>query len=159
VTNPFALTRHVRRGRDRGQALPEFAIALIPFVFLLMGIFDLGRGVYTNNGTAQAAREIARVTSVHQCSGSCTSATWTAEMLEVINAQKAILPGLQDAHITIQCVDVTDSPITVVTYCDPGEFIRVKVSMSFRLVTPLLPLANPFAVSSTAHVQVPKPQD
>lgn len=147
-----------RPDRDRGQALPEFAIALIPFLFLIMGVLDLGRGVYTNNGVAQAAREIARVTSVHQCTAPCSSATWSAEMIEVINAQKAVVPGLSDSNIVIGCVDVTNSPVTTIDpggICPPGKYIRVQVSMSFRLVSPLLPIPNPFTVSSTAHVQVP----
>ena len=54
-----------RSGRSRGQALVEFSLVIIPFFFLIMGIFDLGRGIYMMNGTAEAAREIARVTSVH----------------------------------------------------------------------------------------------
>ena len=37
----------------------------IPFLILLMGVFDLGRGIYTMNGTSEAAREITRVTIVH----------------------------------------------------------------------------------------------
>jgi hypothetical protein len=144
--------------RERGQALPEFALALIPFLFLLMGTIDLGRGIYTSNGVAQAAREIARAASVHQCAGPCTSATWSAEILEVVNTQKALVPGLTDANIVIDCVEIDDSVVTFdsnVTRCPEGDFIRVRTSVSFRLVTPLLPVPNPFSVSSTAHVQVP----
>ena len=62
------------KNRERGQALVEFSLILIPFLWILMGIVDLGRGIYTYNGVNQAARELARVTSVHLCgtSGSCT---------------------------------------------------------------------------------------
>lgn len=145
------------RDRERGQSLVEFSLALIPFVFMLMGVLDLGRGIYTNNGTAQAAREIARVTSVHQCTGPCTSATWSAELLEVVNTQKALVPGLATSGITIDCVDVTNTVVTVASgsICPPGDYIRVTTSVSFRLVTPFLPVPNPFTVSSTAHIQVP----
>jgi len=144
--------------RERGQALPELALALIPFLFLIMGTIDLGRGVYTNNGVAQAAREIARAASVHQCVGPCSSATWSAEILEVVNAQKALVPGLADSGIVIDCVRIDDTTVafgSVVTRCPPDDFIRVRTSVSFRLVTPVLPIPNPFTVSSTAHVQVP----
>ena len=44
------------REREGGQALVEFSLALIPFLFMLMGVVDLGRGIYTSNGVAQAAR-------------------------------------------------------------------------------------------------------
>jgi len=145
VSHPVRQGGAARRDRARGQALPEFALALIPFLFLLLGVVDLGRGIYTNNGAAQAAREIARVASVHQCAGPCTSATWSAEILEVVNAQKALMPGLITSGITIDGSDP----------CPDALFIRVQTSVSFRLVTPLLPVPNPFTVSSTAHVQVP----
>lgn len=152
----------VRRGLGRGdqesgQTLVEFAVVLIPFLFMLMGVIDLGRGIYTNNGVAQAAREIARVTSVHQCTGTCTSATWSAETAEVVSTQQSLVPGLTPAGIAIDCVTVADAPASLSDdgSCPPGKYIRVTTSVSFRLVTPLLPIPNPFTVSSVAHVQVP----
>ncbi|HEX5591600.1 MAG TPA: TadE/TadG family type IV pilus assembly protein [Candidatus Limnocylindrales bacterium] len=145
------------RERERGQTLVEFSLVLIPFVLMLMAVLDLGRGIYTNNGVAQAAREIARAASVHQCTGPCTTATWSTEILEVVNTQKALVPGLANSGITIQCVDVTGTvvPVGAGLDCTDGNFIRVKTSVSFKLITPLLPVPNPFTVSSTAHVQVP----
>ena len=152
----------VRGQGVRGQALAEFSIALIPFLFLLMGTVDLGRGIYTNNGVAQAAREIARVTSVHQCVGPCTSATWSAETLAVVNTQKQLVPGLPISGITIECVDIADAVVTVraggsCLSLSPSEtrYIRVTTSVSFSVVTPLLPVPNPMTFSSVAHVQVP----
>lgn len=142
------------RGPERGQTLVEFSLALIPFLFLLMGVVDLGRGIYTNNGVAQAAREIARVASVHPCAGPCSSATWSAEMVEVINTQRALIPGLTTSNIVVACVDVSDVTQPSDEQCPPGEYVRVTASVSFGLVTPFLPVPNPFTVSSTAHVQV-----
>lgn len=146
-----------KRERERGQTLVEFSLVLIPFVIMLMAVLDLGRGVYTNNGVAQAAREVARVASVHQCTGPCSTATWSAEILEVVNTQKALVPGLASSGITIQCVNVSGTVLSVGAGldCPDGNFIRVQTSVSFKLVTPLLPVPNPFTVSSTAHVQVP----
>ncbi len=144
-------------GNERGQGLVEFSFALIPFLFIVMGVLDLGRGIWTNNGVAQAAREIARVASVHQCTGPCTSLTWSTETLEVVNAQKVLVPGLRTSDITIDCVDITDAAVAVASIgkCPGDQYIRVRTTASFRLVTPLLPVPNPFSVSSTAHVQVP----
>jgi Flp pilus assembly protein TadG len=147
----------LRRDREHGQALPEFALALIPFLFILMGVVDLGRGIYTSNGVAQAAREIARAASVHQCVGACNSATWSPDVVQVINAQKTLLPGLTTTGITIDCVTITNAVVTIDPGdgCPDGNYVRVTTSVSFTLVTPLLPVPNPFTVSSTAHVQVP----
>jgi hypothetical protein len=151
----WRLGRPIRHVRERGQSLVEFSLALIPFVVMLMAVLDLGRGIYTNNGVAQAAREIARAASVHQCAGPCTSLTWSPEILEAVNAQKAVVPGLTTSGITIECVDIGDNVLTVGVDCLDGYFIRVRTSVSFGLVTPLLPIPNPFTVTSTAHVQVP----
>ena len=50
---------------ERGQGLVEFSLAVTVFLALIMGVVDLGRVVYQYNGGAEAARELARVTSVH----------------------------------------------------------------------------------------------
>jgi Flp pilus assembly protein TadG len=146
-----------RTSRQRGQTLVEFSLALIPFLFLLLGVVDLGRGIYTNNGVAEAAREIARVTSVHQCSGPCTTATWSAETTASVNAQMNLVPGLATSGVTITCVDLTNTVVTVAagTICPPGDYVNATVTTAFGLVTPFLPVPNPMTLSSSAHVQVP----
>jgi len=121
-----------------------------------MAVFDLGRGIFTNNGVAQAAREIARAASVHPCTGPCSSATWSTAMASTITTQKSLVPGLADSGLVIDCVDVSDTVLTVSAgkTCPSGQFIRVKASVAFALVTPFLPV-NPWVAASTAHVQVP----
>ncbi|MBI3748590.1 MAG: pilus assembly protein [Chloroflexi bacterium] len=150
------IRRHRSGSSKRGQALVEFSIVLIPFLFILMGIIDLGRGIYVNNGVSQAAREIARVTSVHPCnSGSCTLGNST-ETTAVVNTQKSLVPGLADptASIVYQCVDIRDQNLSN-TACRSGDFVRVTVSVPFRVVTPLLSLAGPFTLASVSHIQLP----
>jgi Flp pilus assembly protein TadG len=145
------------RGRARGQALVEFAIALIPFLFLLMGVIDLGRGIYTNNGASQAAREIARAASVHPCTGSCTAAEYSSEIASTIATQKGLIPGLTSAGIQLACTDVGDNIVTKPAgiKCPVGDYIRVKVTVTFRLVSPLLPVPNPMTLTSTTHMLIP----
>jgi Flp pilus assembly protein TadG len=152
----YAADRRKPGASERGQGLVEFSLALIPFIFLLMGVLDLGRGIYTNNGVAQAAREIVRAAAVHQCVGPCSSATWSAETVEAINTQRKLIPGFTSANVTIDCVDVTDAVVTVPAgqSCLAGNYVRVRASATFRLITPLLPVANPFTVTSTTHIQV-----
>lgn len=141
---------------DRGQALVEFSLVLIPFLFLLMGIADLGRGIYTNNAVSEAAREIARVTSVHPCTGTPCTLGNSPETQAVIGAQKQLVPGLAGptAILTIQCVDVADSDLSN-TDCRPGSYVQVKASVPFEVVTPLLSFIGPLTLSSTSHIQIP----
>jgi hypothetical protein len=58
------MSRYVRRS-DRGQTLVEFALILPVLVILLVGIFDLGHVVWTNDSLSNAAREAARFAIVH----------------------------------------------------------------------------------------------
>ena len=56
----------VLAGRERGQALVEFALVLPILILLLVGIFDFGRAVYAFNTVNNAAREGVRLAIVDQ---------------------------------------------------------------------------------------------
>lgn len=152
----------------RGQALVEFSLVLIPFLFILMGVFDLGRGIYIHNGVSQAAREIARVTSVYTCntsSSTCTLGT-SPQTAAVIATQRTLVPGLggPGSSIVFQCTGITDAPRSN-TSCaslndgDPATndqaFVRVTVQVPFAVITPLLGMVAPSTISSTTHIEIP----
>lgn len=143
-------------GRSRGQALVEFSLVLVPFLFILMGIADLGRGIYTYNGVAEAAREIARATSVHPCSGSPCTLGNSSQTQAVIVTQEGLVPGLggPGSIINIQCTDVTDASLSN-TSCGPGDFVRVTVSVPFSPATPFSGVLGPITLSSTSHIEIP----
>jgi Flp pilus assembly protein TadG len=147
--------RRSRRTRDRGQALVEFSLALIPFLLILMGIADLGRGIYTSNGVSEAAREIARTTAVHLCASgvTCTLGT-SAETTATISTQKGMVPGLADpsSSVVFTC---TDNVEIVQARCNPGDFVVVTVTVPYTTLTPLLSMVAPTSLSATAHVVVP----
>ena len=149
----------LRAARDRpsaGQGLVEFSLILIPFLLILLGIADLGRGVYTNNGVAEAAREIARVTSVHPCNPSSCTLGNSSETLATINTQRNLVPGLggPGSSITIQCTSINDASLDNGD-CRRGSFVRVVVQVPFRVVTPLLNMVAPSTLTSSSHVQLP----
>jgi hypothetical protein len=136
------------RNRERGQALVETAFALPIFLMLLLGIFDLGRGVYTWNGLSQAAREISRATSVHP--GITLGAS--SETQTVVNTQRALVPGLVNPP-TYLCVDAAGVDLAH-SPCVSGEYVRVTVSAVYRPVS-LLGIAGPITMSSTSTVKIP----
>ena len=137
----------------------EFALALIPFLLILMGIVDLGRGIYMSSGVSQAAREIARATAVHVCGSPCTIGN-SAETQAVIATQKNLVPGLASPSSTIvfECTDVVDATATT-TDCTVGSnsprYIRVTVSVPFSALTPVLSMVAPSTLVSSAHVALP----
>lgn len=145
------MRRH-RTREDRGQALVEFSLAIIVFLFLLMAVFDFGRAIYQYNGVAQAAREIARVTAVHEGPDFTTSAGRSPETNGVIATQKRLIPNLQDPTIT--CVDIDGTVIT--TSCIEGKWINVSIVAPYTPVTPLLGLTgtwNLFSASTSVQLQ------
>jgi hypothetical protein len=156
----MTIRRSVRpiQRRRRGQALVEFSLALIPFLLILMGIVDLGRGIYMNNGVNEAAREIARVTAVHPCTpGSCSLGN-SPETLATIGTQKGLIPGLGSGTISFACVTVSDALETNISAgaaCPRNDFIRVTVTVAYSALTPVLSMVAPSTLSSTAHIHVP----
>ncbi len=134
----------------RGQATVEFSLTVVIFIVLLLGVLDLGRGIFTFNGVSQAAREIARVTSVHP--GATLGSS--PETLAVVNVQKGLVPNLTNP--TYSCVDIDGSNGTNSSGdCLPGMFVKVKVSALYTPVTPLLNLAASINLTSTSSVQIP----
>ena len=53
------------RRRERGQGLVEFALVIPIFIFVVLGMIDVGKAVWANNAVANAAREAARYATVH----------------------------------------------------------------------------------------------
>ena len=129
-----------------GQALVEFSLAIIVFLVLLMGIFDLGRGIYLYNGVSQAAREIARVTSVHPGSTLGTSSQTQA----VVAVQQGLIPNL--GNPTFACVDIDDTAVTGA--CLGGMRVKVTIVAPYRPVTPLLGLTGTWNLASTSSVSI-----
>jgi hypothetical protein len=140
-----------RRGRswdpsERGQAVVEFSLAVIVFLLLLMGIVDFGRAIYQFNGVSQAAREIARVTSVHPGGTLGTS----AETAAVVATQRGLIPNLEVP--TFDCVDITGSPVAGA--CLPGNSVKVTIRAPYSAVTPLLGFLGSFDLRSSTSIKI-----
>jgi Flp pilus assembly protein TadG len=141
--------RSTLRRDARGQALVEFSLALIVFVVLLMGILDFGMAIYEYNGVSQAAREVARVASVHQ--GTNFS---SAQINAVVATQQGLIPGLSSP--TYACQTITGGAVALVNNaCPTTAFVNVTVTAPYKAATPLLGLLGTWTMkgSSTAQVQ------
>jgi Flp pilus assembly protein TadG len=136
-----------------GQGLAEFALTIPILLILLMAVFDLGRGIYMYNGVSEAAREIARATSVHPG----TSAAPSSETAAVVATQKALVPGMVTPAWPTDygCSDVADTPSKRhASPCASGEYVTVKVTATYRPVS-LLGLLGNIPLSSSSTVAVP----
>jgi TadE-like protein len=139
---------HSRSRRDgAGQGLVEFALGITIFLTILIGLVDLARAAWLFNGVSDAAREIARVTSVHPGSSLGSS----SETTSAVSGERTLVPGLSVTSYT--CLEIDGS--TVSGTCQPGDWVKVSVSTSFQPILPLLAPFGPitFATSSSAKIQ------
>lgn len=147
------LRRH--HARTPGQALVEFSLVLIPFLVLMMVVFDLGRAIYMMNGTAEAAREIARVTVVHPWDSSKDLGSST-QAQAVINTQRNLVPGLSIAPSTdISCVDINDDPIPDAGCVGENRFVKVRTRATFTPITPLVSMFGTHTLESYSRIDIP----
>jgi Flp pilus assembly protein TadG len=142
--------------RSQGQAMVEFSLAILVFLVIIMGIFDLGRGIYMYNGASEAAREIARRTSVYTCDHSLTctlgDSTQTAAAIAV---QRKLIPSmgpLSPGSPDFVCVDIAGN--AKAGECGALDFVQVTVSATYTPIT-LLGLSGPITLQSTSSVQIP----
>lgn len=95
---------------------------------MLVAVFDFGRGVYTYNGLAQAAREISRVAAVHP--GVTLGAS--PEVQDRIAVQDQLIPGMSAPTFSCLSVDGTPSPHNP---CASGDYVQVTVTSVYRPMT------------------------
>lgn len=136
-----------RRSDPRGQGLVEFAIAIIIFLTVFVGIIDLARGVFTFNGVAEAAREITRETSVHPGTGAIGTSPETVAM---VTTQQGLVQDLSVTSYT--CVDLAGAAVS--GSCRPGDWVRVNVQAQFQPVLPLLTALGPIILTSVSSAEI-----
>jgi hypothetical protein len=132
--------------KDAGQSVAEFAIGIVVFMLLLLGIVDFGRAVYQLSAVSQAAREIARTTSVHPGSPLGDS----AETATTVAVQRRLVPGLSISGY--DCVDIVGA--AVAGPCKPGNWVRVTVVSRFDPSLPLLTLVGPIDLASSGSAEI-----
>lgn len=134
------------QGRD-GQALVEFSMVIVMFLILLMAVVDLGRGIYIFNGVSQAAREIARTTSVHPGVPLGTS----GQVAATVAVQQGLVPGL--SVDPLECVDDAGATVPGAT-CFPGSRVKVTTRAPFAPLFGLLDWFGVFDFSSSSSIQI-----
>jgi hypothetical protein len=138
--------RH-RRRQGAGQTLVEFAFGITIFLTILIGLIDLARAAFLFNGVSEAAREIARVTSVHPGDTLGSSSETTSS----VSGERALVPGLTVTGYA--CIDIAGDPVA--GDCQPGDWVKASVRTSFQPILPILAPFGPmsFSTSSSAKIQ------
>lgn len=156
-------------GEPRGQALVEFAMAISLFVIILVGLFDLGRGVFNYNTLSQASREGVRLASVQanwigETGSNCTvpvcpadAAAMKANVVAAVNERASGLGTITDAQVKIHCSSTAGKPADTSTWTGnncasgngPGQAVTVRVEFTF---IPMINLGNIDMSSQTTMV-------
>jgi len=103
-----------------GQSLIELTIVLPLILLLVIGVFDLGRGIYYFSAIHNAAREAARYGAVNHC-----------DTTGIINMAQQMTIGLGDGV-------VVNDPTEFYTLDGELDRIVVSVEYDFQPVTPLV---------------------
>jgi Flp pilus assembly protein TadG len=123
-------TKSLRRARSRrGQALVEFALVIPVFIFLVMGIFDLGRAVYANSTISNAAREGARIAIVDQ---TCSHITSEATRQSVALANVTVTADFRTPAGAVLATCPTTAARAI------GDIATVRVNYAFTAATPFI---------------------
>ncbi|MGZ4692803.1 MAG: TadE/TadG family type IV pilus assembly protein [Acidimicrobiales bacterium] len=149
---PSAPGRAAHRLRnDRGAALMEFALLLPLLAILAFGVADLGRAYSLQNRVTNMAREGAFYAQFHpyDVAGCPNGSTTDAARIED--------PSLSSVTVTV--TDATTG-VAVPTSCGaapvPGTRIRVRVTTTLKLITPMVGavVGDPVTVGSSTEVVV-----
>ena len=124
----------------RGQALVEFALAIPIFLLLLVGLFDLGRGVFSYNTLTNAAREGARLAIVNQDVPSIIAHAKTQSAIVELN-DPSVKVGFYHAKTSDGSPD-TSSP------CNPVAVTCLAVVSFEATYQPITPIVSNFLFPS-----------
>ncbi len=125
--------------RDKGQGLLEFALTLPIFLWLVLGLFDLGRGVASLSLVTNCAREGARAGIFAQ--------TDDATIIDAVNSQHLILGPISSSNITITPANQANRT--------SGSTIVVTVTYQYEPVTPLISHVVGSAITLSATSKMP----
>jgi Flp pilus assembly protein TadG len=123
----------LRRRDYRGAAAVEFALILLPFSVMLLGLIEYGWYFYVAQNTSGAASTVARKLEVGDCWASGQAKTFARKQ------------SAQIATLTTSPA-VTKSPV-------PGTAFTVTVTANAKIMT-FIPIPNGGTITRTVSAQV-----
>lgn len=138
--------RH-RRGRQRGQALLEFAFVAPIFLILVFGIVDFGLGFKTYIAVTNAAREGSRFGAVGWPAGTYAADcnTSTADDTTIVARTCSALAASVD---DVNNVSVVFEDRNGIPGIQTGDSIVVTMAYDYHFITPLGGIISAFSGGS-----------
>jgi Flp pilus assembly protein TadG len=144
-----------RRGRQRGSAIVEQAIALPVMILLMFGVIDMSRALYAYHYVSYIAREATRMASVRgvpPTGAPVDNAMVTAFVKDVpgmgLDSTKFTTDTqfLRPPSGTPLCPAAGNNPVNR----KPGCIVQVTVNYQFKFVVPFMPAG--FTMSSESQM-------
>lgn len=129
---------------SRGQTLVEFALILPIFVLLLVGVFDLGRGIFAYSTINNAAREAVRLGIVDQNVEAIRDVgrqhAVALDMTPVASDDALLDDAGADVRVRFLEADFSGDGVTNGCATDPhyGCIVEVEVDYVYNAATPII---------------------
>jgi len=147
----------MRREPRRGSQILEFTLAAIPLIFLLIGIFGVGIGMWSYHSIAAGVKNAARIASVRGagCAGQpcATTIGYYAHMMlsnGVPAASTVRFKSSGASDITCdklsECVD--DTTVWPSTVPSPTSHVTISATFPFQALLPMATIAGSSTIGS-----------
>ena len=135
----------LRKSRQRGTAMFEFAIVVVILLMLMFGMVDFGRALYSYHFISNAAREGTRYAIVRGA-----TATPVASAADIQAFVGNVPQGIDPAMLTVTPTWTNPNGLAICggTQNYPGCAIQVRVDYTFKFIFPLLPTSIPMSSTS-----------
>jgi Flp pilus assembly protein TadG len=131
----FALHRAISGGRllksECGTGLVEYAVIVVLFMSMLLGIADFSRALYAYHFVSSQAREAARYAMVRGCSTISTHCPSRASDSDIQTFVKNVPLGIDPAKVTVPAPSWTPDR-------SPGSVVSVEVDYAFNFMFPFV---------------------
>ncbi|MBI4499004.1 MAG: pilus assembly protein [Chloroflexi bacterium] len=121
--------------QERGQGAVEFALALVVFLFLVMGVVDFSRALFAQEAVQQAATEGARTAAIRQCRDAGVTYPPTGAPTNTSSIDYAVYQasaGLEWTQVSAVSASYESGTATI------GRQVTVTVNYAFNVITPIV---------------------
>jgi TadE-like protein len=146
------------RDRRRGSQIVEFTLAAIPLIFLTIGIFGVGIGMWGYHSVAAGVKNAARAAAVRGagCAGKpcATTVAYYAQMMissGVPAASKVTFQsagGNETCNPLSDCINNTDDVWPSLPGTTSGSDIIISATFPFQALLPMLTIAGTATIGS-----------
>jgi Flp pilus assembly protein TadG len=142
----IALYRAMWNGRlvkgECGSSLVEYALIVILFMTMLLGIADFSRALYAYHFVSSQAREATRYAIVRGCSIITTECPSQASTTDIRNFVENVPLGLDASKVTVPDPTWTLPDGTADPNHKRGSVVSVEVDYAFNFIFPFVSTAT-----------------